>query len=66
VPLRFATGRHLTGFASLRASHPFGPSRRLTQNLHTEAKTQQKNIFSKKNKKNLQNKKHTVYLQRIS
>ena len=31
VPLRFATGRHLPGFASLRASHPFGPSRRLTQ-----------------------------------
>ena len=34
-PLR---GRHLTGFASLRASHPYGPSRRLTQKLSHQGK----------------------------
>jgi hypothetical protein len=32
------SGRHIPGFASLRASHPFGPSMRLTQPPFTDAK----------------------------
>jgi hypothetical protein len=43
--------RCLTGFASLRASHPFGPSRQLTQNRRTP---RHKACLSKWTKENLQ------------
>jgi hypothetical protein len=36
------SGRHIPGFASLGASHPFGPYMRLTQTLTSRGKTHKK------------------------
>jgi hypothetical protein len=46
VPLRFASGRHLTGFATLMASPPLrGPPGGSRKNLLTEAKSREVGLF---------------------
>jgi hypothetical protein len=57
------SGRHLTGFASLGASHASPLQAAHAKTLAIRAKIKRhKKIFFKKNKNNLQNKKHVVYL----